>query len=357
MTKELEFLTFIETHLQQNQRVVVMVVVQSSGSSPGRQGFKMLVAEDGTLFGSIGGGVMEVNLVKTAKEFLTMTDDDALKKYGHPSVFGQEQVHRKDVPNSSGMICSGKQYIIFVKIIPSELERINSFSLALAKTQKGIFEITDRGLWIITPETESLEDYHGIETFEGRKEDFFEKYWAIIKRTGILVSTGNDWGYAEKLGYKQNLYIIGGGHCALALSEIISKMDFYITVFDDRPNLNTIEKNKFAQRVEIIESYEKIADFVPSGKENYVVVMTLGYKFDEIVIRRLFDKNFKYFGVLGSKAKMKTLLKTLEKEGFDKDRLAKIHTPIGLPINSHTPEEIAVSIAAEIIAVKNNARP
>ena len=81
--------------------------------------------------------------------------------------------------------------------------------------------------------------------------------------------------------------------------------------------------------------------------------MTLGYKFDEIVIRKLFDKNFKYFGVLGSKAKMKTLLKTLEKEGFDKEKIARIRTPIGLKINSHTPEEIAVSIAAEIIAVKN----
>ncbi|NJM53703.1 MAG: XdhC/CoxF family protein, partial [Blastocatellia bacterium] len=105
---------------------------------------------------------------------------------------------------------------------------------------------------------------------------------------------------------------------------------------------------------EIIESYEKISEFIQSDSNTYVVVMTLGYKFDEIVIRKLFDKKFRYFGVLGSKAKMKTLLRNLEEEGFDKEKLAKIHTPIGLPINSHTPEEIAVSIAAEIIAVKNS---
>ncbi len=139
----------------------------------------------------------------------------------------------------------------------------------------------------------------------------------------------------------------------MALSELMSKMDFQITVFDDRPNLNTLEKNKFAHGVEIIESYEQIGELIHSNKNTYVVVMTLGYKFDEIVIRQLFDKKFKYFGALGSKAKMKTLIRKLEKEGFDKTRLAKIHTPIGLPINSHTPEEIAVSIAAEIIAVKN----
>ena len=163
MSKELELLQFIETNLQQNKKVVLMVVVQSSGSSPGRQGFKMVVAEDGTLFGSIGGGVMEVNLVETAKEFLTMSDDEALKKHGHPTVFGVEQVHRKNSPNSSGMICSGKQRISFVKIKPSELERINSFSLSLTKSQKGIFELTDRGLWILTSEMGNFDDYRGDE--------------------------------------------------------------------------------------------------------------------------------------------------------------------------------------------------
>jgi xanthine dehydrogenase accessory factor len=83
------------------------------------------------------------------------------------------------------------------------------------------------------------------------------------------------------------------------------------------------------------------------------VVMTVGYKSDETVIGKLLGKKFKYFGVLGSRAKMKTLLKALAKEGFDKERLARIRTPVGLRINSRTPPEIAVSIAAEIIAVKN----
>ena len=160
--------------------------------------------------------------------------------------------------------------------------------------------------------------------------------------------------YEEKLGYKNRLFIVGGGHCALAISELMSKMDFHISLFDDRADLNTLAKNEFVHEKKIIESYEQIGEFIPSGATTYVVVMTLGYKFDEIVIRQLFDKDFKYFGVLGSRAKMKTLLKNLEKEGFDKEKLNKIRTPIGLKINSRTPEEIAVSIAAEIIAVKNS---
>jgi xanthine dehydrogenase accessory factor len=81
--------------------------------------------------------------------------------------------------------------------------------------------------------------------------------------------------------------------------------------------------------------------------------MTLGYKSDKTVMKALLDLEFKYFGVLGSKAKMKAVMRELIDEGHPKQRLDRIHTPIGLPINSHTPEEIAVSIVAEIIAVKN----
>ncbi|MEO7674261.1 MAG: XdhC family protein, partial [Pyrinomonadaceae bacterium] len=146
----------------------------------------------------------------------------------------------------------------------------------------------------------------------------------------------------------------GGGHCALALSELMSRMDFHISIFDDRPELNTIEKNRFAHTIEIIDGYEAIGKLIPAGSNIYVVVMTLGYASDEVVIRSLIDKDFKYFGVLGSKAKMAVLLKALENEGSPVQRLARIHSPIGFPINSHSPEEIAVSIAAEIISVKNS---
>ena len=133
----------------------------------------------------------------------------------------------------------------------------------------------------------------------------------------------------------------------------MSKMDFYIRIFDDRPDLNTVEKNTFAHEKHLLESYESIAEKIQGGRNVYVVVMTLGFASDEIVIRHLLDKAFKYFGVLGSKAKMAILLKNLKTEGYADEKLKTIRTPIGVPINSQTPEEIAISIAAEIISVKN----
>jgi xanthine dehydrogenase accessory factor len=314
----------------------LMIVVKSLGSSPGREGFKMAVAEDNTLYGSIGGGVMEVNLVEIAKKFLTMSDEESVKEYKHPFLFTSFQVHRKGKVDSSGMICNGKQCILFFKIKAADYLDFKDISKLFAENSRAVLEISlKNGLRIITPKDVEFKDAWNS------KDQF-----SFLQKNRII-------NYREKLGCKNNLYVIGGGHCALALSELMSKLGFHISLFDDRPNLNTLEKNRFANSKTIIDSYENIGEFIESGQQNYVVVMTIGYKFDEIVIRKLFDKNFKYFGVLGSLTKMKTLLKSLETDGFDKEKLAHIRTPIGLKINSRTPEEIAVSIAAEIISIKN----
>lgn len=321
LEKELLLWQFVSANLTRGENVMLLVVAESSGSSPGRQGYKMAVGADGTLAGSIGGGIMEVTLVEQAR---------VKSKKAKGKIYDElsEQVHRKDVPNSSGMICSGRQTVIFKLLTPDDHEAVQIAAASLAENRADIIEITPRRFTIEPAKA-------GTQNFE------FQKLSDI------------DFVYRERLGAKNDLYIVGGGHCALALSELMSKMDFLIHIFDDRPDLNTIEKNQFADEISIIENYEEIADHIDSSPSTYAVVMTLGYKTDAIVIRKLLDKDFKYFGVLGSKAKMATLLRELRAEGLPAEKLDRIHTPIGLPINSHTPEEIAVSIAAEIIAVKN----
>lgn len=311
MNDEIYLWKFAESRLRNNENLTLLVVAESSGSSPGRQGFKMIVARD-ELAGSIGGGVMEVALVELAK---SKTQPEII-----------EQIHRKNSPHSSGMICSGEQKVIFFRLDKSHLKTIRKIIRALKNNQDSILQITNSELKISAP----IEDFNF--KFDNENDAFK---------------------YEEKLGFKQKLFIVGGGHCALALSELMSKTNFYISLFDDRADLNTIAKNKFVHEKTVVESYEKIGEFIPSGANHFVVVMTLGYKFDEIVIKNLLDKDFGYFGVLGSRAKMATLLRELKLQGFDAEKLDRIHTPIGLPINSRTPFEIAVSIAAEIITIKN----
>ena len=331
MKKELEIWQFVAERLARNQSAMLLAVAESAGSSPGRQGFKMAVGENGEMRGSVGGGVMEVRLVEKA---ISKIRDSKLKISSEQREIQNlkskivEQVHRKNSPDKSGMICSGKQTVIFYRLDFRNLPVVRRIVRALENDESKILRITSGAFEILENETDDF--------------DFrFEK-------------TGGDFTFQEKLGFKHKLSIVGGGHCAFALSELMSKMDFHVELFDDRADLNTFAENNFAHRKQIIASYENIGDFIDlKARSHFVVVMTLGYKTDEIVVRKLLSKDFKYFGVLGSRAKMKTLFRNLEKEGVEPEKLNNIRAPVGVPINSRTPEEIAVSIAAEIIAVKN----
>jgi xanthine dehydrogenase accessory factor len=319
--KELELWQFVYDRLARGENVILLVVAESSGSSPGRAGYKMAVATDGQITGSIGGGVMEVNLVEEARNLLS--------EPGAIATGFREQVHQRNSPNASGMICSGRQTVIIKLLTPADAITISPKIADLQRDSQSQLTITHSKFQIGPAKA-------GTPNF----------------RFDVL--DNDEFFYEESLDTGPRLYIIGGGHCALALSELISKLDFHVTIFDDRSDLNTIEKNTFADRISIIDDYENLGEIIPDSDESYAVVMTLGYASDKVVIRQLCGRDFKYFGVLGSIAKMATLLKELREEGVDADQLARIRTPIGLPINSRTPEEIAVSITAEIIAVKNS---
>jgi xanthine dehydrogenase accessory factor len=317
--KEQEFWKFVADRLRRGERVMLLVVAESSGSSPGRPGYKMAVGEDGELAGSIGGGIMEVNLVEWAKHNLSDIDH-----HGSASQLVKQE-HRRNAQHPSGMICSGEQTVI------SKLLKGDDFNAVEAAAANDRLEL------LIAP----------------------NEFCVGPAKTGTFgiafkQTSESNFLYTELLGPRNKLIIIGGGHCALALNELMSKMDFHIHIFDDRPELNTIEKNEFADEITIVDVYDSISDRIPEHEDLYVVVMTLGYKTDAVVIRSLASRQFKYFGVLGSKAKMASLIRKLKAEGHDSDGLDRIRTPIGIPINSHTPEEIAVSIAAEIISVKNS---
>ena len=159
--------------------------------------------------------------------------------------------------------------------------------------------------------------------------------------------------FEEKIGYHNHLYIIGGGHCSLAFCRLMSTMDFYIHLFDEREGLNTMTENIFVHEKIVVNGYETLVELIPSGKNNYVVIMTFGYRTDEAALKALLNKEVAYLGLLGSKKKVEKMFTDLSQEGVHQQALNKIHAPIGMPIKSQTPEEIAVSIAAEIIKIKN----
>ncbi len=310
---------FIKHKMEASLEVMLLYVLESSGSSPGRQGFCMAVAQDGLLCGSIGGGIMEHKFVEMAKARLA---DGLLVDAVH------KQIHDKAAgKNQSGMICSGEQTIFLYRIKKEDIITINALISSLQANKNGSLILTPAGISFNNeiPENNFV--------FKQYSEDDF-----------LLV---------EKTGYKNYLNIIGGGHCALALSQLMRRMDFYITVYDDRERLNTIAENTYAHEKVIVSSYNELGRFIKGGNNVYVVIMTFGYRTDDIAVRALLGTEYRYIGLLGSRKKIEKLFAEFENSDLDKQALLKIHSPIGVPIKSQTPEEIAVSIAAEIIAEKN----
>lgn len=299
---------------------MLLYVVQSQGSSPGRQGFAMSVDVHGTMQGSIGGGIMEHKLVQLAREKLTQL---ALSSSLH------RQIHNKKAPqDQSGMICSGEQTVLLYPVRTTDTPAIQQLLTGLQQEQTGTLTLAPGGI-----------------SFEANKlpaQDYLFRQ-----------ESENEWLYQEKIGYKNHLHIIGSGHCALALSQLLRPLDFCLHLYEDRPQLNTFLANNYVHNKTQVAGYAELQTLIPEGENQYVVIMTFGYRTDDVAVRALLSKRLRFLGLLGSQKKIEKMLNDYQAEGIPPEQLQRLYAPVGLPINSQTPEEIAISIAAQLIAVKN----
>ena len=307
---------FIHDKLSVNINVMLMYVLDSQGSSPGRKGFKMAVSADEKLCGTIGGGIMEFKFVEKAKSLLEsgVKGSSVVKQF-------HDKTHDK---NQSGMICSGSQLMVLLPLNPGESnEAIKQIINAERKNENKTIHISPAGIQI---------------TGEPAK--------------GLDYKTETEWTYTESINQKPVIHIIGGGHVGLALTELMHYLGFYIKLYDDRSGLNTIQQNLFANEKHFID-YNTIGEQAEINSDDFVVIMTIGYRTDKIVLKQLVNKDMFYLGLLGSEKKNERLFEELRSEGIDEARLSKIFAPVGINIFSKTTREIAVSIAAQIIFEKN----
>lgn len=294
---------------------MLLYVLRSEGSSPGRRGFKMAVSAGNDFTGTIGGGIMEFKLVEKAKTLLQQNEK---------RIIIQQQFHDKEHSNDqSGMICSGSQLNAFIPLSQMDKQTVGEIAEAIQFGKKKSIQLSPAGLKITAVEIKSLQ-----------------------------YNSDTDWLYNEPVFQQPLIHIIGGGHVSLALSELMRFLGFYVKLYDDRPALNTMQQNSFANEKHIVD-YENICNYLDLSKEDFVVIMTIGYRTDKLVLKQLLDKDIFYLSLLGSEKKTKTLLEELRKEGVAQYLLQKVFTPAGINIYSQSAKEIAVSIAAQIIREKN----
>jgi len=310
---------FIENKLNEEKSIYLMIVIEIHGSSPGKQGFSMAVCSDGSLNGSIGGGSMEFNLVEQCKKMLAA---------GEQQSFIKKQIHKGNVEDGSGMMCSGEQTIAFIPLIPSDIQNVVKIASCLEKKETGILELSEKGY-----------------SFSRSIESFESQYYCSV-------TNEEKWKFSEVIGYKNTIYIIGAGHVGFAVSKLFSQLGFKVVLIDNRSNLSMLNDNSFADE-KLIVNYDNIGKYICEGENSYVIIMTNNHTHDKDVLSLLLRKKVKYLGMMGSKEKVATIINQIKKDDFADNDFKHLHAPIGISISSETPDEIAISIAAEIIRVKN----
>jgi xanthine dehydrogenase accessory factor len=187
--------------------------------------------------------------------------------------------------------------------------------------------------------------------FAGDSATLFKSY--LLEETGPnaigMFCGGKADVFMERFSNPEKLYIFGGGHIGRDLAKIASGLNFRIAVIDERPEILA----QYQRPIEtILTDSDYNRNFPSTDSNSYIVIVTHGHKCDRQVLLKVINQECAYIGMIGSKNKIAKVFASLEDEGVEKAKLERIHAPIGVAIGAEGPYEIAVAIAAELIAVK-----
>jgi xanthine dehydrogenase accessory factor len=242
------------------ERGALATIVHTNGSIPSYESSRMLVREDGSIAGTIGGGCVEADVWAAAKEVMQIEQPRKMTfNLNHEAEY------------DAGLICGGTLEIFVEPILPQPV-----------------------------------------------------------------------------------LYIFGGGHISSAVARAASAVGFGIAIADDREAFANAER--FPMASELYTTYEDAFEKIKPNASSYLLIVTRGHKDDMRVLAWAVRTEARYIGMIGSKRKVLSVYKALEREGYSPEEFSRVHAPVGLDIGALAPEEIAVSIVAELIAVRRNAQ-
>lgn len=320
--------------LRAGEDLVLVTVIASSGATPRGAGARMLVGREGRITGTIGGGAVEYRSQQIAAQVL------------RDKTSGEQDfsLTNDDVQNL-GMICGGAVNVFFRYLPAGDAE-----TLALADEAERRFA-SGCDLWLISEISDG--GRLGLYTAEGGFFGLDAPDWVretLTRHPRRTVRDGRDF-YVEQIASSGRVYIFGCGHVAQELEPVLTHVGFRCVVLDDRPDFASRSLFPTAEDVRLVD-FNRIADTVTLGPEDYVCVMTRGHAFDTVVQAQVLRTPVCYVGVIGSAAKKAGVFARLREMGLTEADTARITTPIGLDIGAETPAEIAISIAGQMIALR-----
>ena len=352
--------------LAAGRRLALATLVTRRGSAPGALGSKMLVLDDGATAGSIGGGCVEAEVWDAARAALAGDGAQVL----------QFRLRSEDMAES-GLICGGSVDILVRAVGPESLSLFEAVVALRRGGSAGVFVTplpeSDGGLggaWLggdllLDAEGEVIASTGGLLAGEGGAaipatdaQKVLDDVRSVAAKLipGELRVVPAAGAVLESIVPPAHLYVFGAGHLSAALVSLAKRVHFQVTVIDDRAMFANAERFPDADEVVVAEFEDAFAD-LDMGVSSYVVIVTRGHLHDQLVLGRALATPAAYIGMIGSRIKIAKIHAELEAGGVSRERLDAVHAPIGLSIGARSPDEIAVSIVAELIQVRAGRLP
>lgn len=326
----------IRDRLAEATPVAVVTIVADEGSTPRGAGAKMLVGKAGRLAGTIGGGVAEARAIEEAQGAL----ED-----------GEERLFSVDMTGSAvtgaDLTCGGKVWVLVQRLMP---EWRDVFVSLCQRTHRGLDSFLLSPIQEIgnSPPTLTPWDEASDAVIAAAREAEHASIVALDDKEFLL----------EPVYANTRLVLAGGGHVSRAVAEMAGQVNFETTVLDDRAEFVAQERFPWLaaeQRIAVPEFKSCLTEGIlgfPVNEKCFVAILTRGHSFDTEVLGQALTTSAGYIGMIGSRRKREAVYDTLLINGFSQSDLDRVYCPIGLAVGSETPEEIAVSIVAELIAVR-----
>ena len=340
----------IARFLAQGRSMVWIRIINRDGSAPRDVGASCLLLGGSTLVGSIGGGQMEYEVLEKAKQLDLQKGPQVI----HYSMIGKEA-------DDIGMICGGSVDILMVPLSHTDAEVVSFFEatkqhlldgipgtfVSLVKTADGKAPQTGARMFVGM-------DGKAIGTIPGGISSLGEL--AHIESPGLVrcPGTGREF-FIDPLERTPVLLLFGAGHISTCLAPLAKKLGFRIVVVDDRAEYANTDRFPDADEIHAMPIEQAVRQ-IQTTYATYIAIMTRGHTHDRLVLEAMLPKPHAYMGMIGSTNKRDVIYDVLMKSGFTPDALSAVYSPIGLDIGAETPDEIAVSIVAEIISLRSEKR-
>jgi xanthine dehydrogenase accessory factor len=335
--------------LKRGEAFILATIISHSGSTPRTAGSRMIVTADGRGIGTIGGGLLEAEAMSRALQ---------LMRSGQSAILPVDLNH--DTIDTMDMICGGVAQVLLDFVSPTPINRshFERWRRMLEDREKGCL------LTLVIGSGDPVETIaHGLVTDAG--EIGSELSLTAIQRETVLAAAVEssavqvlplDGGFVvlEPTQRVCSAYFFGAGHVAQATATVAAMVGFRVSVSDDRKAYANRERFPDSHEVRVIADFAHAFSGLSVGRDDYIVILTRGHLHDKTVLAQALKTDAGYIGMIGSRKKRDTIYGALLKEGFSQADIDRVHSPIGLSIGAETPEEIAVSIVAEMIRHRAN---